>query len=318
MPLRCWQLYIGHLGLFFAVAALALLGTGYFGDTDYTELLGIQRFFADPREALLGLLGLGYVPHYFDILPLYIVVLAMVPAAMLLARLHPLAVPAASVALYAAATGFEWNFLADASDGREWYFDPFAWQLIFFTGFSLGRGWIRAPAAAPFPVGAASLYLLLGVAISLPVIFEQVAALDAVRLWIMAHSDKTYLDLLQYFHFLAEAYLVVLLLRGREQVLLTPALKPLVKCGQQALSVFVSGMVLSHAGGMVFDHFGDGLWPQLAVNIASFGLLIAIAYTVGFFKAAPWKKRAEPVPAGPASVPEAPIRLEKVAPLRAA
>jgi len=235
----------------------------------------------------------------------------MVPMAMLLARIHSLLVPIASVALWAAANGFEWNVLADASDGRGWYFDPFAWQLIFFTGFSLGRGWIRTPAASPALVAAAGGFLALGVAISLPVVFENLAAIDAARLWIKEHSDKTYLDLLQYFHFLAEAYLVVLALRGREQILLTPVLKPLVKCGQQALSVFVSGMVLSHAGGMVFDQIGDGVWAQLAVNFVSFGALILVAYTVGFFKAAPWKKRVEPALLAPASPPlTPPVHLE--------
>jgi hypothetical protein len=304
IALRCWQLYLGHLGLFLAVATLCVVGTALSGDADYVALLGLQRFFTDTPAALVGLLGLFYVPHYFDILPLYIVVLAMVPAAMLLARLHPLLVPAASLVLYAAAVAFRLDFIADAADGREWYFNPLAWQLIFFTGFALGRGWLRAPAASRPLVTAASLYLLLGLAISLPNVFEALPPIDAARIWVMAHSDKTYLDLLQYLHFLAEAYLAVLLLRGREQVLLRPALRPIVKCGQQALSVFLTGMVLSHAGGMVFDHLGTGLLPQLAVNGASFAILVGVAYTVAWFKAAPWKK-AVPAPAHPSAAPVA-------------
>ena len=72
---------------------------------------------------------------------------------------------------------------------------------------------------------------------------------------------------------------------------LKPWLKPFVKCGQQALSIFTSGMVLSYIGGMIFDHEGTGLWPQLWVNAVSFALLFAIGYGVAWFKNAPWKRR---------------------------
>jgi hypothetical protein len=310
--LRCIQLYAGHVGLFLVVAALCLVATRVTG-TDYVEVLGLTGFFADAAGTLLALLGLSYVPHYFDILPLYIVVLAMVPAAVLLARIRPWLVPAVSIGLYLAANAFGWNFTADESDGREWYFNPLAWQLIFFTGFTLGRGWVKAPPDSPVLAGAAALYLALGVAVTVPAIYGSVDAVDALRLFVMAHSDKTYLDPLQYLHFLAEAYLAVWLLRGREQVLMTPALRPLVKCGQQALSVFVSGMVLSHLGGMVFDQLGTGPLMQLAVNAAVFGTLIAIAYTVAWFKAPPWKRPA-PAPAPraekPAMAPALPLPLE--------
>src|SRR5258708_29112487 len=99
------------------------------------------------------------------------------------------------------------------------------------------------------------------------------------------------MDLLQYAHFLASAYVVVVLLRGHEQILLVLVLRPVVKCGQQALSIFTSGIVLSYVGGMVFDHAGTGFRVQLLVNGITFGLLIAIAYGVAWFKNAPWKRR---------------------------
>lgn len=296
---RCWQLYLAHLVLFFVAASVAVVGTGYFGDTDYVETLGIGRFFTDTPSALVELLTLRYVPHYFDILPLYMAVLAMVPVAMLLARVNPLVPIAASVAVYAAAGLLGLNLPADLGDLRPWYFNPFAWQLIFFTGFALGRGWIPAPPHSRRLAYASGGILLVGLAISLPFVFEALPPVDALRIWIMEHSDKTDLDLLQYGHFLASAYLAVYLLRGREQTLWRPALRPIVKCGQQALSVFLSGMMLSHVAGMVFDHWGTGPLVQIVVNGTVFGLLVAIAYTVGWFKAAPWKRRAEPAATAP-------------------
>src|SRR5262249_10322366 len=74
-------------------------------------------------------------------------------------------------------------------------------------------------------------------------------------------------------------------------MLLTPVLRPFVKCGQQALSIFTSGMVLSYIGGMIFDRWGTGVLMQIVVNGVTFTLLFAIAYGVAWFKAAPWKRR---------------------------
>ena len=303
---RCWQLLVGHLGVFFTVAAVAVAGSRWYGDTDYVEVLQIQRFFAETPDTLLGLFTLTYVPHYFDILPLYIVVLAMVPAAMLLARVSPWSVVAASVALYACANLFGLTFMAHADNQLEWYFNPFAWQLIFFTGFVLGRGWVRVPLDSKPLLYVSIAILLAGLAISLPSVFAAVPAVDWLRQWVQDNSDKTYLDLLQYAHFLASAYVAVVLLRGREHRLLVPALRPFVKCGQQALAVFLSGIVLSDIGGMIFDHAGTGADVQIVVNVLSFGLLFAVAYGVAWVKGTPWKRR----PAAAASARAETIRAE--------
>jgi hypothetical protein len=294
---RCWQLFVGHVGVFFTVTAIAVAGTRWYGDTDYVEVLQIQRFFAETPDALLGLFTLTYVPHYFDILPLYIVVLAMVPAAMLLARVNPWLVVAASIALYVTANLFGVNFLAHADNQMEWYFNPFAWQLIFFTGFVLGRGWVRVPLDSTPLLYVSIAILVAGLAISLPSVFEALPPIDAFRQWVQNHSDKTYLDLPQYAHFLASAYVAVVLLNGREHMLLVPALRPFVKCGQQALAVFLSGIVLSDISGMIFDHAGTGWDVQLVVNGVSFSLLFAVAYGVACVKGMPWKRHLAAAPA---------------------
>ena len=298
---RCWQLFVAHLGLFFACAAILVAGSRWFGDTDYVALTGLRHFFADTPDALVRLFTLTYVPHYFDILPLYIVVLAMVPGMMVLSRIHPLLVPAASVTLYVVANVLRLDLPAHADDQPQWYFDPFAWQLIFFTGFCLRRGWLRVSLDSRALLWASIAMLVIGLAVSLPFVFEHVRAIDWLRVWISDHSDKTYLDLLQYLHFLALAYVLLVLLKGREEILLSAPLRPFVKCGQQALAVFVSGMALSHAGGMVFDHAGTGILVQIAVNAVCFGLLFAVAYGIAWIKSTPWKgpgrRSRDPAPA---------------------
>jgi hypothetical protein len=289
---RCLQLYAAQIGMFFAVAVVVVVGSRLYPDTNYIEVAQFQHFFAHPDAALVGLFTLTYVPHYIDILPLYIVCLAMVPIAMALARISPWLVIAASIALYAATWAFGFNFPANADDQPVWYFDPFAWQLIFFTGFAFRRGWIKVSLESKILLWGSVAILVLGLAISLPFLIDWVKPIAHLERWVYDHSDKTYMDLLQYVHFLASVYVALVILEGREQVLLTPVLKPFVKCGQQALSIFTSGMVLSYIGGMIFDHQGTGLLTQLWVNAIAFGLLFAIGYGVAWFKRAPWKRNA--------------------------
>jgi poly(3-hydroxybutyrate) depolymerase len=287
---RCLQLYAAQIGMFFAVAVVVIVGTRWLG-TDYITEAQFQRFFADPGGALVGLFSLTYVPHYIDILPMYIACLAMVPVTMALTRLDPRLVLAASLLLYLAANYWQLDLPANADDQPVWYFNPFAWQLIFFTGFALRRGWVKVTLDSKPLFWTSVIILLVGLAISLPSVFERVPAIDWLRIWIDTHSNKTFMDPMQYVHFLASVYVVLVLLKGREQVLLTPVLRPFVKCGQQALSIFTSGMVLSYIGGMIFDQLGTGALLQIAVNGITFAILFAIAYGVAWFNAAPWKRR---------------------------
>ncbi|MCM0020777.1 MAG: OpgC domain-containing protein, partial [Tagaea sp.] len=131
---RVCQLYACHLALFF----LALFLVAAF-ELDYADYLGIEGFFADPISSIVALFTLRYVPTYFDILPLYMLVLASVPLVMALARVHPGLVIALSVASWSfvQATGFN----LPAGEGRGWGFNPLAWQLIFLAGFAFSRGW---------------------------------------------------------------------------------------------------------------------------------------------------------------------------------
>jgi hypothetical protein len=307
---RCMQLCAAQIGMFCALAAAVIVGTRAWGDTNYVEAIGFHDFLRDPAGSLVGLVTLTYVPPYVDILPLYMGVLAMVPIAMAIARIDSRLVILCSVALYLAANFWQLN-LPNLTEEHHWHFNPFAWQLIFFTGFALRRGWVKVPLDSRWLFWGGVAVIGLGLAISLPWVTDRVPAVDALRQWVADRTDKTYLDPVRYVHFLAVAYVTLSLLRGREERLLSDPLRPIVKCGQQALSIFISGMVLSHIGGMVFDHIGIGFGPQVLVNGVSIPALVAIAYAVAWFKNAPWKR---PAP----GTAEAGIRLTSLTSRRAA
>ncbi len=84
---RIWQVYWAHICLFLVIASILVLvdGAGWFAQ-DYVGELNLHYFFDNSVANLPGLLTLSYVPSYFDILPMYIAILAMIPVVMGLLR----------------------------------------------------------------------------------------------------------------------------------------------------------------------------------------------------------------------------------------
>lgn len=147
---RCGQIYMAHLSLFITVAIVCLLGNVFFIDPDYIDRLNLRYFFDQTPEALLGLATLTYVPNYFDILRMYLVILLWVPLMWTLAQVHRGIGLLLPMLIYAAMWGWGWELSADPRSDCPWFFNPFAWQLLFFTGFAFGSGWLRV---APGRVG---------------------------------------------------------------------------------------------------------------------------------------------------------------------
>lgn len=305
---RCAQLYSVHMALFVLGAAICAVAATR--GIDYAAYLGIADFFADPGAALIGLFTLRYVPTYFDILPLYMVVLACVPLVLLLARVHPGLVIALSVGLWSfvQATGF--NLDAGTSSGHGWGFNPLAWQMLFFTGFALSRGWVEAPKFHPLLLAACVAYLVFGLVAIHPAVYELHPSLVALNGWAHAHAHKPNLDLRQYAHFLALAYVVLWAIDGRRELLASRFAWPFVVLGRQALPVFFSGMALAHVAGIVLASGGTGLALQVLVNVAGIGGLYAIARASAWIKVAPWKAPERPPVAAPAPAAVAPAFVE--------
>jgi hypothetical protein len=287
---RFGELYACHLGLFFVVAVSCVAGNRFLStDVDYVGLLNLGYFFENAQEALFGLFTLTYVPNYFDILPMYMVALATLPAIMLLAQVHWTLAGTASVALYLAVLIFRLELPAEIAFRRPWFFNPFAWQLLFYTGFFLGAGWLQAPPSRTWLAALCLLFLLLSIPVSHYPTYSRVEWLSTLRKNMEPIVTKTNLGVLRWLHFLCLAYLTVFLLKGREHLLNAKLAQPFVKTGQQALPVFVSGMTLSFIAGMGLDLWGRGSVSIAAVNATGIGVLMMSAYVVAWFKSQPWR-----------------------------
>ncbi len=310
---RVWQVYWSHIAMFFAIATLlAAIDQSGVSDKVYIGSLNLWKFFADPGPQLVGLFTLRYVPNYFDILPMYMVILAMMPFVVALSRLHVFAAFAGIVIVWFFAQGnilasLGWEnlhlaFPAEPWSERKWFFNPFGWQLIFFTGFALMIGWIPAP-----PVNKALLIVAAVIVVgNIPLsnIGVREFGFRWARDWRMGHEwtiNKSDFGILRYVHFLALAYLCWaaagvkghhLVAKGNSgaATLWRGILAVIMKVGQQSLAVFVFSMFFARLSGFAMDQIGRTTWNMVLANFIGIAALIVVAYSVGWYKSHPWRK----------------------------
>src|SRR5215208_5242822 len=107
--------------------------------------------FADPVPTTIGWVLLMHQLGYFNILPLYVALLALSPVFVLLARVSRWIALGLSLSLYVVCLTFSINLPTWPSDGA-WFFNPLAWQLLLVLGFLSAelardseafRGWMR-------------------------------------------------------------------------------------------------------------------------------------------------------------------------------
>ncbi|MEM6888328.1 MAG: OpgC domain-containing protein [Pseudomonadota bacterium] len=319
---RVWQVYWAHVGLFAATVALVVFLTDLgMTEKNYWGALNLWPLFVEDdlwanENIWLSFMTLSYVPNYFDILPMYMIVLVMMPVVMALSRINLWLVAAFIAATWLmgqrAFTGPlglpHFNFTAEPwlkKDGsqREWFFNPFGWQLIFFTGFAFMRGWLPKPPVTPLLIGLALALVLINVPLSHVGMRE--LGFDWARDWRIANRPlitKSDFGILRYAHFLALAYLCWVAAGDKGSRLVAkgtglPAriwqriLTLVLKVGQQSLAVFVVSMFLARVSGFVMDVLGRDTWTVAAVNIAGMGVLVLTAYLTSWFKSQPWRNQ---------------------------
>lgn len=296
---RCWTLYVAYIFLFIAFTAQVAYTARVFDNPLFAEELGIAGFFGDPELALLQALALKFRPANLDILPLYIVLLLLVPLLLPLMVKRPLWLLGGSAVLYLLTRRFAWN-LPTYPEGGEWFFNPFAWQLLFVLGATMqrfpqaSRELTRPRTAVVVP---AVLYLTASLVLALSWQYASLGALMPVKLAeVLYPISKTDLDPLRLLHFLALAYVVLQIARPGSAWLHAPVLAPVILCGRQSLQVFCLGIFLSFAGQTILSQVNGSLFVQFAVTIVGIAAMIATARVLTWYQTAGRPPRA-PTPA---------------------
>ena len=292
---RMWQIYWAHVGVF-TVTVAVLAGADHLFATDHylRRDLNLWPFLDDPARRLLEFATLTYVPNYFDILPMYLVILGLIPAVVRTARLGPCAVGVLVASLWLVASLGWLDFTAETWSGRVWFFNPFSWQLLFFFGFAFGRGWLAPPAYDPLLIAAACAVLAAAAPFSCHHGWSCFAGYGFVPWFGEVHQalspliDKTHLGALRVLHFLALAYIAYVTAGEGGRRLSGTLVVQVSRVGRQTLAVFLSGLVLAQALGVVLDLTGRTLTTVALANLAGCAMLMLVAATVEWFKGSPW------------------------------
>lgn len=279
---RVVRLYGAHVALSLAGLAIFAAGAAGFGQPDLMQPHGRDLAVEDPVAALIGVVSLGHQLGYFNILPLYLVLVAAVPALLWLARFGRGWMLGVSAAVYALARLFAVNIPTWPLRGV-WFLDPFTWQLLLAIGLAVGLG-LTGPQRPP-----SRLLLALSAAILVACLVCCTNALGGMpglfdRARQTLDLDKTMLGLGRLVHFLALAYLIAGLgLTGLlQRTRCFPAFSLL---GRHSLTIFAALSLLAALGQVLTQGLGHSL-PLDAVVV---GGGLAVLFAMALLLEAPWR-----------------------------
>src|SRR5690606_34424090 len=197
----------------------------------------------------------------------------------------------ASVVVYALAWEFDWNLPA-YPDGT-WFFNPFAWQLLFVFGAWCAQGGAARMAQllrSPVTLALCVAYLAFAFAVTLTWHLPQIGHLlpRVLAQW-MYPISKTNLDVLRFAHFLALAAITVRLLPRDWPGLASPWLRPLILCGQHSLEIFCLGVFLAFAGHFILAEYSGAAAMHAMVSVAGIVIMSAAAWVFSWYKRATGK-----------------------------
>ncbi|HEV2954942.1 MAG TPA: OpgC domain-containing protein [Xanthobacteraceae bacterium] len=294
---RVWQLYVAHIFIFVIYTAEVSYAALRLPTHSYAEELRLSQFLQAPDFAIIRTLVLQYQPEFLDILPLYIVLLAVFPIVLLLQRRRPFAPVILSFAIYLLTLHFGWE-PKTYPDNEGWFFNPFAWQFLFIVGATAGTAQSAAQPALPhwpwIPRAAIAVTLAVAV-IKLSWLahgwWDGIPALFSGQLEELA-DDKSDLSPVRLVSFFALVLTVVHFMGRDSTILRHPPSKLAIVCGQHSLHVFCLGILLSVLGRFIVNSISDSLLMQLAVNAVGLALMIALAQLMSWYR----KKSRPPAP----------------------
>jgi hypothetical protein len=286
---RAWHLYVAHIFLFLFFVAQIARAARRFDNPMYGDEYNIFLFLEHPDVMIGQTLMLKFKPVDLDVLPLYIVLVLALPAILWGLVKIPRWTLLGSAVLYTLARYFDWNL--PSFPGGNWYFNPFAWQLLFVFGTWCGLN--GAAEIATFVRSRAVLILALAwIAFSFLIVMTwHIPALGAMIPQWLIHViypiDKSDLDMFRLIHFLALAVVFVHYVPRDWPALRSNLLRPLVLVGQHSLPIFCLGVFLSFAAHWFLVQIEGDIVAQILVSFAGMATMVGVAWVLDKFKALP-------------------------------
>lgn len=285
---RAWQIYVAHIFLFaIYMAEISYVATS-FENPLYAEEMNILDFLKQPDQTIIQALLLKFKPANMDILPLYIVLLILFPPILWLLQRVPTVALAVSAAIYVVAWRFNLNLPSFPSG--VWFFNPFAWQLLFVFGAWCALGGASRLGSAlhsRVTMTIAFAYLACALVIALTWYLPGLTRYVHLPVWLedqIYPIDKTNLDVLRFAHFLALAAVTVRFIPRTWPVLDARALRPAIRCGQHSLEIFCLGVFLAFAAHFALVEVSGAIWMQFVVSALGIMIMVATATLIAWYK----------------------------------
>jgi len=277
---RALQLYAAHIVVVVVyIAVIASVSRGL-QDPNDLNVFNVAVFISKPLWESIQALALRYRPVNLDVLPLYILLLATFAPALWLMVRKPLLTLAGSMVVYLAGRHFGWNL--PTSPSGSWYFNPFAWQFLFFLGAWIAVG--GAKAVQSIIRTRTVFWLAIAYLIFAFVVTMAIQAPDLGNLlphWMLQPfdpNDKTNLAPYRIVHLVALAVVVTRFMPADSPVLRWRSLAPLIKCGQKSLQIFCIGIILSFCAHAAIELSLNSVWVQVLAGAAGVLLMTTVAY----------------------------------------
>lgn len=275
---RAGVIYLWHLGIFAASALLLYAAAAGFAKPSYVTNIWLQNLAADPVTWIFKALTLTYQPNQMNILPLYVALMLWFPVLMLLFRRGVVPAISVSILIWAAASHWKVNFPAN-TPGEGWFFNPFAWQLLFTTGATaavLSR--TQDFTGRSVALALASTYVLFSFLYAAP--WVPISWLPDQPLLppdLIGAVSKPDLSAWRFLHVLALAYVAGSLIPASAPWLDSSAARVVALCGRHGIEMFALGTLLSFAGWIVLEEAGTTATLEFLVTAAGIATMAAAA-----------------------------------------
>jgi hypothetical protein len=284
---RVWQIYVAHVFLFTIFLAEISYVATRFENPLYSEEMGIMDFLKQPDVAIIQALILRFRPVNLDVLPLYIVLMLFLPLILWLMKWKTDVTLVLSATLYALTWYFDWSL--SAYPYGVWFFNPFAWQLLFVFGAWCALGGARRMSrilSSRVTLWICIAYLAFAFCVAMTWNFPTQLGFLMPK-WLenwMYPVNKTDLDVLRFAHFLALAAITVRFLPKDWPPLKSIWLRPLILCGQHSLEIFCLGVFLAFAGHFVLAEVAGGPVMHVPISLAGILIMSGMAWVISWYK----------------------------------
>ncbi|WBL33377.1 OpgC domain-containing protein [Sinirhodobacter sp. HNIBRBA609] len=313
---RSWLLYMVHIVT--AMLAIAIVATAakWYGGEALLTRNAFKPLTQDPLAFLIGIATLGHQLGYVNILPMYAALLLAAPFLIRLGQRNPMGLLGFTIGFWVLTGMLRLNLPNYPFEGG-WFFNPFAWQLLFslgiLTGLALRKGERFVPVKRGLIWPAVAWLGFCAIWVKSDYLMATLGHVSwQLRQWdvpfFLVDFDKTFVSGPRLLHILALAY--VLSLPGIvPTIAASRVMTPVRLMGRHGLPVFAMGTVLAILAQAIKEVHPGGFVQDSVLILGGLGLQYGFARTREWLRSTDHAKAPTPVTRPVQDMPAAAPRL---------